>query len=74
MSPHGKPALTDSERMSAKAVIYLCLQALQHWHAAFRLIVNFIIGFICSLAIPLSYIDFPIRWFKGEGRQITALY
>ncbi|HNP23350.1 MAG TPA: tetratricopeptide repeat protein [Panacibacter sp.] len=74
MSPHGKLALTDSERMSAKAVGLSLLAGIAALACGISLDRKFYyIGFlICSLAIPLSYIDFPIRWFKGEGRQITA--
>lgn len=73
-SPHGKMALTDSERTGARIVglslvagiaLLACGALLDHKF--------YYMGFlVCSLAIPLSRIDYPVRWFKGGGREVTA--
>jgi tetratricopeptide (TPR) repeat protein len=73
-SKHGKLALTDSEKSSAIAVGIALLAGLVAvacgiWLDRKFLYMGLLIG---SLAIPLSFIDFPIRWFKGEGRQVTT--
>ncbi|MEP6845982.1 MAG: tetratricopeptide repeat protein [Panacibacter sp.] len=73
-SKHGKLALTDSEKSSSKAVgmvIFLGLTAAicGIWLDRKYLYMGLLMG---SLAIPLSFIDFPIKWFKGESRQVMA--
>ncbi|HRI19823.1 MAG TPA: tetratricopeptide repeat protein [Panacibacter sp.] len=73
-SKHGKLALTDAEKSSAKAVgaallagiiLLICGVTLdkKFMHAGFL---------VCSFSIPLSFMDFPVKWFKGNGRQVTA--
>lgn len=73
-SKHGRLALTDSEKSGAKAVGIVLLAGIAAVACGMLIDRKYLyLGFlICSLSIPLSYIDFPIRWFKGEGRQVTA--
>ena len=73
-SKHGRLALTDSEKSGAKAVGIVLLAGIASVACGILLDKKFLyMGlFIGSLAIPLSFIDFPIKWFKGEGRQVTA--
>ncbi|QEC67138.1 tetratricopeptide repeat protein [Panacibacter ginsenosidivorans] len=73
-SKHGRLALTDSEKSSAKAVGIVLVAGILSIACGIWLDKKFLyMGlFIGSLSIPLSFIDFPIKWFKGEGRQVTA--
>src|SRR4051812_11870510 len=72
-SSHGKLALTESEKTSAIAVgISLLAGIALIACGAFIKSHLFIAGLlVCSFAIPLSFLDFPLKIFKGQGRQIT---
>lgn len=73
-SKYGKLALTDSEKSSAKAVGAALLTGIILLICGVWLDKKFMYaGFlVCSFSIPLSFIDFPVKWFKGSGRQVTA--
>ncbi|MBG9374661.1 tetratricopeptide repeat protein [Panacibacter sp. DH6] len=73
-SKHGRLALTDEEKSSAKAVglsllAGIVLVACGMFLDKKYLFMGLLVG---SLSIPLSFVDFPVKWFKGPGRQITA--
>jgi Flp pilus assembly protein TadD len=72
-SSHGKLALTDSEKTSA-ILVGISLLAGIALVACGTFIKShlFIAGLlVCSFAIPLSFLEFPLKIFKGQGRQIT---
>lgn len=71
-SKHGRLALTDEEKSSAKAVglsllLGVAFVACGIWIDKNYYLIAVLVG---SLSIPLSFIDFPIKWFRGNGRQI----
>lgn len=72
-SSHGKLALTVSEKISAIAVGASLLAGIALIACgAFIKSHLFIAGLlVCSFAIPLSFLEFPLKIFKGHGRQIT---
>ncbi|CAN5120351.1 hypothetical protein BH11BAC6_BH11BAC6_17660 [soil metagenome] len=73
-SKHGKLALTDEEKISSKAVGITLLVGLGLLVAGVFYDKTYIFagGIICSFSIPLSFIDFPIKLFKGNFRQVIA--
>ncbi len=73
-SKHGKLALTDSEKSSAKAVGISLLTGIALLVCGILLDKKYLYAgaLVCSFSIPLSFIDFPVNWFKGSGRQVTA--
>ena len=73
-SKYGKLALTESEKSSAKAVGITLLIGVILLVSGVLIDKKFMYaGFLfCSFAIPFSFIDFPIKWFKGSGREVTA--
>jgi tetratricopeptide (TPR) repeat protein len=74
-SPHGKLALTESEKTSAIAVGISLLAGIAIIACgAFIKSHLFIAGLlVCSFAIPLSFLEFPLKIFKGHSRQ-TAIH
>lgn len=73
-SKHGKLALTDSEKSSAKAVGIALLGGIALLICGIFLNKYFLYAgaVVCSFSIPLSFIDFPVKWFRGNGRQVIA--
>jgi tetratricopeptide (TPR) repeat protein len=72
-SPHGKLALTNSEKNSALAVGAALLCGLALIACGFIQFNFFVAGcIVCSFAIPLSFLEFPVKIFKGTGRQVTT--
>ncbi|NNV54457.1 tetratricopeptide repeat protein [Limnovirga soli] len=73
-SSHGKLALTEAEKSSARAVGITLLAGIALMITGAFVDKTFIYAGLlaCSFAIPFSFIDFPIRWFKGGGRQTVA--
>jgi len=72
-SRHGKLVLSESEKISA-GLVGLSLLAGIALIACGTFIKShlFITGLlVCSFAIPLSFLEFPLKIFKGHGRQIT---
>jgi tetratricopeptide (TPR) repeat protein len=72
-SKHGKLALTDSEKSSGIAVGIALLAGIGLAAGGAFIKSHLLIAglLICSFAIPLSFLEFPLRVFKGQGRQIT---
>lgn len=73
-SKRGRLALNYNEKSAAIAVGIVLLIGLACalcgiWIDRKFLYMGFVIG---SLSIPLSFVDFPIRWFKGGFRQVMA--
>lgn len=73
-SKHGRLALNDHEKKGAIAVGVSLLIAIAFVIAGVWLNTKIVfLGLVAgSVSIPLSAIDFPIRWFRGNFREIIA--
>jgi tetratricopeptide (TPR) repeat protein len=71
---YGKLALTNTEKNSAKAVgLSLLIGITLLIYGAFVNRILLYAGLIvCSFAIPLNFIQFPLKLFRGTAREITA--
>lgn len=74
-TPHGKYALSKSEKWSARLVGISLLLGITQIIAGIILqqttTLVFAGAILASMSIPLSSTDFPVRLFKGSGRQVT---